>query len=328
MSASDGPNPDSTVSSQAARPPKVAALGGGLIGQSWIALFLAGGAEVTVYDPAPDTGPRIRTAVEQAWPVLVQLGLTDQAAPDLGRLRACTDPCDAVEGADFVQESVPERIALKHDLYTTIEPALGDDAIVASSASGLTLGELQAGWRDPSRLVLGHPFNPPHLIPLVEVMGNERTAPGVVARARAFYESFGKVTIEVRKEVPGHIANRLQAAVWREAVHLVREGVGSVEDVDLAIAAGPGIRWAVFGPTTLFHLGAGDEGLTGFCERYADSFHRWWDDLGDPRLDPSTIESLAAGVAEATAGRSIDDLVATRDRLIATIVAARRRSFA
>ncbi|MEN9645004.1 MAG: L-carnitine dehydrogenase [Actinomycetota bacterium] len=303
---------------------RVAALGGGLIGQSWVALFLAGGADVAVFDPDPATGDRIHTAVTTAWPVLVRLGLTTEPAPDFDRLRTCTDARDAVDRTQFVQESIPERLPLKHELYAAIEPVLGADAIVASSASGLTLGELQAGWSDPGRLVLGHPFNPPHLIPLVEVMGNERTAPGVVARARAFYESVGKVTIEVRKEVPGHIANRLQAAVWREAVHLVKEGVGTVEDVDLAMAAGPGIRWAIFGPTTLFHLGAGDGGLGAFCERYADSFHRWWDDLGDPRLDADTIAVLREGVEAATSGTSIEALAAARDELIATIVAARR----
>ena len=304
---------------------RVAALGGGLIGQSWVALFLAAGLEVSVYDIDPGTDERVRRSVQQAWPVLVQLGLATTAEPDLSKLSTCTDAAEAVRGAQFVQESIPERIALKHELYAAIEPALEPGAIVASSASGLTLGELQAGWQHPSHLVLGHPFNPPHLIPLVEVMGNERTAGGVVRAARDFYESVGKVTVEVRKEVPGHIANRLQAAVWREAVHLVSEGVGTVEDVDLALATGPGVRWAIFGPTTLFHLGAGDEGLTGFCERYTESFHRWWDDLGDPRLDEATVQQLVSGVADATEGRSIADLAAARDSLIAAIVAARRQ---
>ena len=156
---------------------------------------------------------------------------------------------------------------------------------MASSASGLTLTELQAGWREPGRFILGHPFNPPHLIPLVEVMGNPRTAAGVVHRARTFYEAAGKVTIELRREVPGHVANRLQAALWREAIHLVTEGVATVEDVDTAVSAGPGLRWAVMGPTMLFHLGGGPGGLRDFCDRYADSFNRWWDDLGKPHLN-------------------------------------------
>jgi 3-hydroxybutyryl-CoA dehydrogenase len=223
---------------------------------------------------------------------------------------------DAVEGATFVQESVPERLPIKHALYAEIEPALDEHAVVATSASGLTLSEMQAGWRDPSRFVLGHPFNPPHLIPLVEVMGNTRTKDGVVEAAERFYDAVGKTTIRVNKEVPGHVANRLQAAVWREAIHLIAEGVATVEDVDKAVWAGPGLRWAAMGPTMLFHLGAGKGGIAEFCERYADSFHRWWDDLGNPRLDEATRKTLASGVAEATGDRSTEDLSVERDTLL------------
>ena len=233
----------------------------------------------------------------------------------------CSDARDAVDGAHFVQESIPERVALKHALYAGIEDALDERAIVASSASGLTLSELQPGWRDPSSFVLGHPFNPPHLIPLVEVMGNERTGQGVVARARTFYESVGKVTIEVRREVPGHVANRLQAALWREAIHLVNEGVASVVDVDRAVSSGPGLRWAAMGPTQLFHLGA-DDGLAQFCDHYADSFNRWWDDLGTPHLDDGTVDRLVTGLEEVTDTTSYADLAARRDDLVAAVVAA------
>lgn len=303
----------------------IGALGGGLIGRSWVALFLAADRPVVVFDPDPGAEEQVRQTVEDAWPVLTELGLTASAAPT-AELSFVADPRAAVEGAAFVQESIPERVALKHELYAAIEPVLRADAIVASSASGLTLGELQGGWSDPGRLVLGHPFNPPHLIPLVEVMGNERTAAGVVDAARRFYESVGKVTIEVRREVPGHVANRLQAALWREAIHLVNEGVASVEDVDKAVASGPGLRWAVFGPTSLFHLGGDDRGLAAFCERYTESFNRWWDDLGDPRLDPQTTARLVAGVSEATAGRSIADLRAERDAVLTAVVAATHNS--
>ena len=170
--------------------------------------------------------------------------------------------------------------------------------------------------------MLGHPFNPPHLIPLVEVMGNERTDHGVVVQAREFYESIGKVTIEVKREVPGHVANRLQAALWREAIHLVNEGVASVEDVDTAVSSGPGLRWAAMGPTLLFHLGADENGLATFCERYSDSFNRWWDDLGDPRLDPETAARLVEGLAPVVSRVSYADLVARRDSLVTAVVAA------
>ncbi len=300
---------------------RIASLGGGVIGQSWTALFLAAGASVALYDPDPAAETRAQEAIAAVWPTLVTLGLTTSDAPS-GELLVSGDARTAVEGAQFVQESIPERLELKHELYAEIEPALSVDAVVASSSSGLTLTELQTGWRDPARLVLGHPFNPPHLIPLVEVMGNHRTAPGVVGWTRAFYESIGKVTIEVRREVPGHVANRLQAALWREAIHLVDEGVASVQDVDTAVSSGPGLRWAVMGPTLLFHLGAGPGGLAAFCERYADSFNRWWDDLGSPYLDQTTAERLVAGLGTSA---DVEMLAAQRDRLLAEVIAATRR---
>ncbi len=298
----------------------VAVLGAGLIGRSWTALFLAAGRSVAVYDPDPAAEARVRETVESAWPVLRRLGLTRSASADV-EPKFHGDPRKAVEGAEFVQESVPEQVALKRELYAAIEPGLDGDAVVASSASGLMLSELQEGWTDPSRLVLGHPFNPPHLIPLVEVMGNERTAPGVVDAARRFYESVGKVTIEVRRDVPGHVANRLQAALWREAIHLVNEGVATVDDIDTAVSSGPGLRWAVMGPTLLFHLGGGEGGLTTFSQRYAESFNRWWDDLGDPRLDDETTRRLVDGLAD-SARNDVAALAALRDAGLAAVIAA------
>lgn len=306
---------------QATEVSHVAALGGGLIGRSWTALFLAAGKTVALFDPDPSAENRVREAVEEAWPMLRELGLTQAAAPEAD-LVVCADARQAVEGAQFVQESVPERIGLKHELYAEIEDVLGDEAVVASSASGLTLTEMQGGWRRPGRFVLGHPFNPPHLIPLVEVMGNERTDPGVVERARAFYESIGKVTIEVKREVPGHVANRLQAALWREAIHLVNEGVASVVDVDTAVSSGPGLRWAAMGPTHLFHLGADENGLATFCERYAGSFNRWWEDLGNPRLDPETVARLVDGMTPVTSTVPYAELAAKRDALVKAVVVA------
>ncbi|MEM7258820.1 MAG: 3-hydroxyacyl-CoA dehydrogenase NAD-binding domain-containing protein, partial [Pseudomonadota bacterium] len=229
---------------------------------------------------------------------------------------------DAVIGASFIQESVPERIDIKHQLYQQIESAIEPDAVIASSASGLTLSEMQAGFNNPGRLVLGHPFNPPHLIPLVEVMGNDKTADGVVEKAEAFYKAVGKVTIRVNKEVPGHVANRLQAAVWREAIHMVASGVATVEDVDTAMWAGPGLRWAVMGPTMLFHLGAGEGGLEEFCERYTDSFNRWWDDLGELHLNPDIAAQLVQGVEQEAANATSSQLSEKRDAMLAAILAS------
>lgn len=294
-----------------------AVLGAGVIGASWTALFLASGRDVAVYDVAADVERNVRGYVERAWPTLEQLGLVKGGSPD--QVRFCKSAREAVEGATFVQENVPERLNIKHALYEDIEAYLESDAVVATSASGLTLSEMQAGWKDPSRFVLGHPFNPPHLIPLVEVMGNSSTAEGVVEAAERFYTAVGKVTIRVNREVPGHVANRLQAAVWREAIHLVKTGVASVEDVDKAMWAGPGLRWAAMGPTMLFHLGAGEGGLAAFCERYTDSFNRWWDDLGVLHLDSELAQTLVSGVTEEANGQSTSDLSAQRDALIASI---------
>ena len=297
-----------------------ATLGAGVIGASWSALFLASGRSVAVYDPSPEAEKTGRAYIEKSWPVLEQLGLTTQGSPDA--ITFHTSASEAVDGADFIQESIPEQLPLKHALYGEIEDAVSQGAIIASSASGLTLSEMQGGWRDPGRLVLGHPFNPPHLIPLVEVMGNGRTTEGVVEGAEAFYQAVGKVTIRVNREVPGHVANRLQAAVWREAIHLISTGVASVEDVDTAMWAGPGLRWAAMGPTMLFHLGAGDGGLAEFCTRYSDSFNRWWDDLGELRLTPALAEQLVAGVTQEANGVSTAELAAKRDAMLAALQVA------
>jgi carnitine 3-dehydrogenase len=292
-------------------------LGAGVIGASWTALFLAAGRSVAVFDVSPDVEKSVRDYVERAWPTLQELGLAEGGDPDAVTFHK--NPAAAVDGASFVQESVPERIAVKHQLYREVEAQLAADAIVATSASGLTLSEMQEGWMNPARFVLGHPFNPPHLIPLVEVMGNERTEDGVVEAAEAFYKSVGKVTIRVNREVPGHVANRLQAAVWREAIHLIKSGVASVADVDKAMWAGPGLRWAAMGPTMLFHLGAGEGGLEAFCERYSDSFNRWWDDLGVLHLEPGIARELVSGVVEEAKGQSQAALSEKRDAMIASM---------
>ncbi|MEX0319994.1 MAG: 3-hydroxyacyl-CoA dehydrogenase NAD-binding domain-containing protein [Ruegeria sp.] len=291
-----------------------AVLGAGTIGASWTALFLASGRSVAVYDPAEGAQDAVRAYIDQAWDTMSELGLTSRGSPD--RVTFVPSAREAVEGAGFIQENVPERLPIKHAIFAEIEPAVEPDAVVASSASGLTLGQMQAGWGTPRRFILGHPFNPPHLIPLVEVMGNDLTDPGVVSTAEAFYKDIGKVTIRVNKEVPGHVANRLQAAVWREAIHLVQSGVASVGDIDKAMSAGPGLRWAVMGPTTLFSLGAGSGGLAAFCDHFSDTFNGWWEDLGTPQLTPEVSQMLAEGLGEAIGDVSIEKLAALRDSKI------------
>lgn len=300
----------------------VAILGAGVIGASWSALFLAAGFRLRVYDPADTDGVKLRAYIDNAWTALTELDMTANGDRDNYSLHASA--AEAVEGAQFVQESVPERLELKHQLYGEIEQALAADAIVASSASGLLVSEMQRGWKDPSRFILGHPFNPPHLIPLVELLANERTAPGVLDLAEEFYRQAGKITIRVNREVPAHVANRLQAALWREAISLVQNGVCSVEDVDKATWAGPGLRWAAMGPHMLFHLGAGAGGLLEFCHRYRDSFHRWWDDLGQVRLDETLAQTLYDGVCAEAGGSDVTAGAQQRDALIVEFLRGRK----
>ncbi len=291
-----------------------AVLGAGVIGASWTALFLASGRNVAVFDTMASAEKSTRDYVEMAWPALRELGLLKSGAP--GKLSFHTSAADAVRGADFIQENVPERIEIKKALFAEIEPHLKPGAVVASSASGLTLTEMQTGWKEPSRFVLGHPFNPPHLIPLVELLANSRTDADVIAQAEKFYKDVGKITIRVSKEVPGHVANRLQAALWREALHLVKSGVATVKDVDTAVWAGPGLRWAAMGPTTLFHLAAGPGGIGEFCERYTASFNRWWDDLGDLHMDKALAKQISDGLANEFGTETTAALSAKRDALI------------
>ena len=301
----------------------VGVVGAGVIGASWSALFLAAGKEVDLFDPASDAEKGTRDYIERAWPALQALDLVQPGA-SVDRLRFVPNTAEAVTRAQFVQESVPERLPLKLEIYRAIEPALAPEAIVATSSSGLLLGDMQVGWKDASRFILGHPFNPPHLIPLVELLGNDLTAEGVLDRAAALYEHCGKVTIRVCKEVPAHVGNRLQAALWREAVSIVAEGIASVEDVDKAVTAGPGLRWSVMGPHMLFSLGSGGLGIDGFCERYRDSFHQWWDTMGTPMLTTETASLLASGIAEEEAGRGFEQLATERDAKLVAVMRALR----
>ena len=299
---------------------QVAVLGAGTIGASWSALFLARGLAVNVHDVSPEAERYVRSYVENAWPALERLNMAEGADPE--RIRFFSDPAGAVGDVQFVQENVPERLDIKHRTYRAIEAAMAPGTIIASSASGLLVREMQSAFEDPSRFLLAHPFNPPHLIPLVELLGNELTESEAVTWAEGFYARCGKITIQLHKEVPGHVANRLQAALWREAIHLVTEGVASVEDVDKAVVYGPGLRWAIMGPHMLFNLGSGGNGLEVFCDRYRDSFHRWWDSLGSPQLSPDVARTLAQGVRLEEAQRDFRALAAERDEKLISVLNA------
>jgi carnitine 3-dehydrogenase len=298
---------------------RVAVIGTGTIGMSWAATFLARGLEVAASDPAPDAEARLRHFIDAAWPVLARLGPI-AATPPHHLLNFCADAETAVAAADFVQENAPERETAKQELLARIDAVLPPEMVIASSSSGLLISRLAASCRHPERLVIGHPFNPPHLIPLVEVVGGAQTAPATIERAMEFYSSIGKRPIHIRREVAGHVANRLQAALWREAVHLVASGVASVADVDAAISEGPGLRWALMGPHLTFHLAGGSGGMAHFLEQLGPPLESWWDDLGSPRLTPEVRGALAEGVAAEAGGRDIATLAAERDRFLVDLL--------
>ncbi len=298
---------------------RVAVIGAGTIGASWAAIFLARGLKVAVYDPAPNGEAFSRRFVEGAWPTLQKLGrvLPD---PDPKGMKFHREVAAALKGAQFVQESGPEREDLKIELFAEIDVGLPPDAVIASSSSGLLISRVTGKCKHPERCVIGHPFNPPHLIPLVEVVGGAKTSLAAVATAMEFYRAVGKKPIHIKKEVRGHVANRLQAALWREAVHLVAEGVVSVADADAAIAFGPGLRWALMGPHLTFHLAGGQGGMTHFMEHLAVPMQEWMDDLGAPRLTPQVQKLVIDGVTGEAGNRSVSDIMAWRDRKLVEIL--------
>ena len=256
----------------AAEVQRVAVVGTGVIGASWAALFLARGLDVVATDPSPGAEDRLRTDVAAHWPSMEPV---DGASPD--RLTFTPDPAQAVAGADFVQENGPEREDVKHQLFAVLDTAARPEVVLASSSSGMLPSAIARGCpAHPERVLIGHPFNPPHLIPLVEVVGGSTASASAVRAAVAFYRAVGKGPITLNKEVPGHLANRLQAALWREAVHMVAEGVASVADVDAAISEGPGLRWALMGPHTTFHLAGGEGGMEHFMRHLMPAVTGWW----------------------------------------------------
>jgi carnitine 3-dehydrogenase len=302
---------------------RVAVVGAGTIGTSWAIGFLARGLEVTLTDPAPGAQENIRRTIARVWPTMQQLGLAANADPD--RWRFAPTVAAALDGAEFVQENAPERYEAKQAVLGEIDALLPAQVVISSSTSGLLLSRLVDRLAHRERVVIGHPFNPPHLIPLVEVVGTT-AGRAAVETAMAFYRAVGKRPIEIRKEVPGHVSNRLQGALWREALYLVQEGVASVSDVDAAISEGPGLRWALMGPHLTFHLAGGAGGMAGFIDHLLPAVKTWWDDLGEPEMTEAFRRTFLAGIVEETGGRSISALEQERDEKLTRILAARRLS--
>jgi 3-hydroxyacyl-CoA dehydrogenase len=304
---------------------RIAVIGTGVIGASWTALFLAKGLDVVATDIAPDAEASLRRFVDMAWPALIRLGLAPNASQS--RLTFNADLVTAVKGADLVQENGPERIEFKRELYGQLDGLLPPDVIIASSSSGLTMSEIQTGCPShPERCLIGHPFNPPHLVPLVEIVGGAKTSEDTIRRATEFYTALGKRTVRLHKEVPGHVANRLQAALAREVYHLVAEGVVSVADVDTALCWGPGLRWGIMGQILLNHLGGGQGGIEHFFQQFTRPITAWWKVLGSPQLTPELQQKLIDGVRAEVGSRSIDRLAAERDEVLLGLLELRTRN--
>ncbi len=296
----------------------VACVGAGVIGGGWVAYFLARGFRVRAWDPGPDAEARLRTIVDAAWPALTELGLADGASVD--HLSVDVELAAAVADADYVQESAPEQLPLKRRLLAEIAAVVPEHVVIGSSTSGYGMTEMAADTASAHRLVVAHPFNPPYLIPLVEVVGGERTAADVVKWTGEFLRLTGKSVITPDREVPGFIANRLQEAMWREALHMVANGEATVEQIDASITEGPGLRWAFHGPMLTFHLAGGPGGMAHMLDHFGPSLRSPWTRLQAPELTPQLRDSVVTGCEAEAGSRTIADLVRERDRRLVDLL--------
>ena len=303
----------------------IAIVGTGVIGASWAALYLARGLNVIATDPAPNAESNLRKFIDAAWKDLEVIGLSPNASRD--HLQFTPDMKKALSHADLVQENGPERQDFKIKLFADMDAATPEDSIIASSSSGLTMSVMQSACKHPERCVTGHPFNPPHIIPLVEVVAGSKTSAETVERAIAFYTSIGKKPIHVRKEVVGHVANRLQAALYREIVYLIEQGVLDVADSDAAVCWGPGLRWGLMGPNLLFHLGGGQGGIQHFMEQFTGPMAAWWKDLGAiTEFNPEVKQTIVSGVLQEANRRSIAELERERDGMLLELLTTRSKA--
>ena len=303
---------------------RIAIIGTGVIGSSWTALFLAKGLQVAATDVALNAEAALRKFVETAWPALKRLGFAPGASQS--NLKFTAAVAQAVGGVDLVQENGPERIDFKQKLYGQLDELLPPEVIIASSSSGLKMSDIQLGAKShPERCVIAHPFNPPHLIPLTEIVGGAKTSEATIRRAAEFYTSIGQRTVRLNKEMPGHVANRLQGALAREVYYLVAEGVVSAADVDTALCWGPGLRWGVMGNMMLNHLGGGPGGIEHFFQQFTGPMTAWWKTLGSPVLTPQVQKKLIDSVHAEVGSRTIEKLEAERDEMLLGLLEIRTK---
>jgi len=300
---------------------RIAIVGTGVIGASWAALYLARGFDVIATDPAPNAEANLRKYVDEAWGTLTTIGLSPGA--DRGRLSFAPDMKAALSKADFVQENGPERPDFKIELYADMDDATPPDSIIASSSSGITPSVMQSKCARPERVLVGHPFNPPHVIPLVEVVGGTGTSAEAVRQAMAFYASIGKKPILLRKEMPGHVANRLQAALYKEVLYLIQHGVLSVADADDAVSWGPGLRWGVMGPSLQWHVGGGAGGIKHFMEHLMDPLAGMMKSLGTPEITPDLKHAVVDAVLKEAGHRSVEQLAHDENEVLVGLLRLR-----
>jgi 3-hydroxyacyl-CoA dehydrogenase len=301
---------------------RIAIVGTGVIGASWAAQYLARGFDVVATDPAPNAEANLRKYVDEAWGLLTRIGLTPGGSRD--RLSFTTDMKAALSKADLVQENGPERPDFKIRLFADMDAATPVDSIIASSSSGITPSVMQTECKHPERVLVGHPFNPPHVIPLVEVVGGKKTSPEALKQAMAFYAAIGKRPILLNKEMPGHVANRLQAALYREVMYLIDQGVLSVADADDAVSWGPGLRWGVMGPSLQWHVGGGAGGIRHFMDHLMDPMtNGLFKALGNPNVTPELKKTIADGVLAEAGDRSVEQLAREENDVLAGLIALR-----
>jgi carnitine 3-dehydrogenase len=293
---------------------QITVVGTGVIGNGWIARFLSQGYDVTATDPAEGAEEKMKRAVDNAWPTLEKVGLAEGASRD--RLYFETDIEKAVPESDFIQENVPERETLKRNVLATIDRASKPDAIIASSTSGIMPSTLQADCKHPERIIVAHPFNPVYLIPLVELVSGKQTKPETIERAKHFYESIHMKPLVISSEVEGHVADRLMEAIWREALHLVNDGVATTEEVDASIVYGPGLRWALMGPFLTLHLAGGEQGMKHMLEQFGPALKLPWTKLVAPELTDELSERVIVSCEQQAEGHSVAELEQRRDQFL------------
>jgi carnitine 3-dehydrogenase len=303
---------------------RIAIVGTGVIGASWAAEYLARGFDVVTTDPAPKAEANLREYIDEAWKDLTSIGLSKGASRD--RLSFTTNMKEALSEADLVQENAPERPDFKMKLYAEMDEIVPVDSLLASSSSGITPSVIQSQCKHPERVVIGHPFNPPHIIPLVEVVGGSKTSPDAIQQAISFYASIGKKPIHLKKELPGHVANRFQAALYREMLYLIEQGVLSVEDTDAAVCYGPGLRWGVMGQSLQWHLGGGAGGIQHFMDHLMPPLEGMMKALGTPNITPELKQKVVSGVMREAAGRSVDQLSQEENRVLIGLLKLREET--